>query len=167
MKRILRKYGYPPDLEEAATTIVLEQAELIAATGRLPPTDFRRGRIHYPEVKPMPVKTLVQFLPEVDVLIDLDPEILAGHLLQYLKYLMRVDEDRYRHSTTGPLNRNSVLSEASVASYPAGLQQRVLHVLMEAWMWLEREGLIASKPANERDWVFITEREWISNGLMI
>lgn len=31
VKRILRKYGYPPDLEEAATDLVLEQAELLAA----------------------------------------------------------------------------------------------------------------------------------------
>ena len=32
VKRILRKYGYPPDLQEAATNIVLEQAELLAAS---------------------------------------------------------------------------------------------------------------------------------------
>ncbi len=31
VKRILRKYGYPPDLEEEATNTVLEQAELLAA----------------------------------------------------------------------------------------------------------------------------------------
>ena len=31
VKRILRKYGYPPDLQDAATTLVLEQAELLAA----------------------------------------------------------------------------------------------------------------------------------------
>jgi type I restriction enzyme R subunit len=31
VKRILRKYGYPPDLQEAATDIVLEQAEVLAA----------------------------------------------------------------------------------------------------------------------------------------
>jgi len=31
VKRILRKYGYPPDLQEAATDLVLEQAELLAA----------------------------------------------------------------------------------------------------------------------------------------
>jgi type I restriction enzyme, R subunit len=31
VKRILRKYGYPPDLEEAATDLVLQQAELLAA----------------------------------------------------------------------------------------------------------------------------------------
>jgi len=31
VKRVLRKYGYPPDLQEAATHMVLEQAELLAA----------------------------------------------------------------------------------------------------------------------------------------
>ena len=31
VKRILRKYGYPPDLQEKATQTVLEQAELISA----------------------------------------------------------------------------------------------------------------------------------------
>jgi len=30
VKRLLRKYGYPPDLQEKATQIVLEQAEVIA-----------------------------------------------------------------------------------------------------------------------------------------
>ena len=31
VKRILRRHGYPPDLQEAATNTVLEQAELLAA----------------------------------------------------------------------------------------------------------------------------------------
>ena len=31
VKRILRRYGYPPDLQEAATRTLLEQAELLAA----------------------------------------------------------------------------------------------------------------------------------------
>jgi type I restriction enzyme R subunit len=31
VKRILRKHGYPPDLQEAATRTVLAQAELLAA----------------------------------------------------------------------------------------------------------------------------------------
>lgn len=29
VKRVLRKYGYPPDKQEAATRTVLEQAELL------------------------------------------------------------------------------------------------------------------------------------------
>ena len=32
VKRILRKYGYPPDLEKAATKLVLEQAEVLCDT---------------------------------------------------------------------------------------------------------------------------------------
>jgi type I restriction enzyme R subunit len=31
VKRILRKYGYPPDKQEAATKMVLEQAEVLCA----------------------------------------------------------------------------------------------------------------------------------------
>jgi len=31
VKRILRKFGYPPDTQEMATRTVLEQAEQIAA----------------------------------------------------------------------------------------------------------------------------------------
>lgn len=31
VKRILRKYGYPPDKQEQATMTVLEQAELLCA----------------------------------------------------------------------------------------------------------------------------------------
>ena len=30
VKRILRKYGYPPDRQEAATNTVLQQAELLS-----------------------------------------------------------------------------------------------------------------------------------------
>ena len=31
VKRILRKYGYPPDKQEKATLTVLQQAEMIAS----------------------------------------------------------------------------------------------------------------------------------------
>jgi type I restriction enzyme R subunit len=31
VKRILRKHGYPPDLQNEATTLVLQQAELLCA----------------------------------------------------------------------------------------------------------------------------------------
>jgi type I restriction enzyme R subunit len=30
VKRILRKYGYPPDKQEQATKVVLEQAEVLS-----------------------------------------------------------------------------------------------------------------------------------------
>jgi type I restriction enzyme, R subunit len=31
VKRILRKHGYPPDLQDEATKLVLQQAELLCA----------------------------------------------------------------------------------------------------------------------------------------
>ena len=35
VKRILRKYGYPPDLQDAAVQTVLQQAEALSATWQL------------------------------------------------------------------------------------------------------------------------------------
>ena len=32
VKRILRKHGYPPDMQDAAVRLVLEQAEALSAT---------------------------------------------------------------------------------------------------------------------------------------
>lgn len=37
VKRILRKYGYPPDKQERATLTVLQQAELPRRSGRFDP----------------------------------------------------------------------------------------------------------------------------------
>jgi len=41
VKRILRRYGYPPDKQEKATRTVLEQAELLSANwGVEPPVEI-------------------------------------------------------------------------------------------------------------------------------
>ena len=36
VKRILRHYGYPPDLQDAAVQTVLQQAEQLSSTWTLP-----------------------------------------------------------------------------------------------------------------------------------
>ena len=36
VKRILRKYGYPPDLQDAAVQTVLQQAEALSASWTVP-----------------------------------------------------------------------------------------------------------------------------------
>ena len=41
VRRILKKYGYPPDLCEEATRTVMEQAELLAQSRQPRPTAFR------------------------------------------------------------------------------------------------------------------------------
>ncbi len=38
VKRVLRKYGYPPDKQEAATVTVLQQAELLSDLWTAPET---------------------------------------------------------------------------------------------------------------------------------
>jgi type I restriction enzyme, R subunit len=59
VKRILRKYGYPPDMQEKATQTVLEQAELIGATwAEEPPPAMPFERVtqaeaHYPAAVPL------------------------------------------------------------------------------------------------------------------
>ena len=52
VKRILRKYGYPPDLQEAATKTVLEQAGLLAAEwpGRTSRNRGNRDYFDYPQI---------------------------------------------------------------------------------------------------------------------
>jgi uncharacterized protein (TIGR02391 family) len=46
----------------------------------------------------------------------------------------------------------------TVQEFPAKYQERISQALMEAWVWLEREGLIAPMPGNQGEWVFITRR---------
>ncbi len=44
VKRILRKYGYPPDLQDAAVQTVLQQAEVLSAAGWCRPMALERQR---------------------------------------------------------------------------------------------------------------------------
>lgn len=39
VKRVLRRYGYPPDKQENATRTVLEQAEVLSAVWGFEPAD--------------------------------------------------------------------------------------------------------------------------------
>src|SRR5207244_146394 len=78
------------------------------------------------------------------------PEELAGVVLEYLNALPP--------DSGGQLNRHNFSLPHTVQGYPREYQTRVSRALMEAWVWLEREGLIAPEPGNTGDWVFITRR---------
>jgi len=91
------------------------------------------------------------FVPDQKTLLALEPEQLAGYLLEYLNALSKDAQDN--------LNRYNFFHSVSRQEYPKSVPEDVLNALMEAWMWLEREGLLAPKPAfREGDWVFITRR---------
>ena len=95
-------------------------------------------------------RLLHQILPDADFLLSLEPEELAGVVLEYLNSL--------GPNESGLLNRHNFGLAPTVQGYPPPLHDRIRKALMEAWSWLEREGLIADDPAQVGEWVFITRR---------
>ena len=82
-----------------------------------------------------------------DVVLGLEPEDLAGPLL---KELIRQEQQK---GTGGP-NRSNFCNDLRRRQ-----PEEVLRALMEAWIWLEQEGLVAPKPmSSSSDWVFVTRR---------
>src|SRR5713101_4490688 len=93
---------------------------------------------------------IFDLLPDHELLLSLEPEDLAGVLLQYLNSLPE---------QSGLLNRyNFSLPGSQLGGYPPQEYKAIGRALMEAWVWLEREGLIAPEPGSSGDWVFITRR---------
>jgi len=83
------------------------------------------------------------------VLLELEPEELAAFVLQFLN-------DQGDKSSF--LNRYNFGMVSSFERYPREYHEPVAKALMEAWTWLEREGLIAGRPGTTGDWVFVTRR---------
>src|SRR5919198_664888 len=94
--------------------------------------------------------SLFSLIPDPERLLALEPEELAGIVLEYLNSL----PDDLR----GQLNRYNISLPHTVQEYPPAYQQRISEAIMEAWVWLEREGLIAPRPGAQGEWVFITRR---------
>lgn len=94
--------------------------------------------------------SLATLVPDGDALLQLEPEEIGGVILEFLH--SREAQD------SGMLNRNNFGLPHVVAEYPRHLQSKISHVLMEGWIWLEREGLIAPDPQQTGGWVFLTRR---------
>jgi uncharacterized protein (TIGR02391 family) len=62
------------------------------------------------------------------------------------------------HDQSGQLNRYNFSLPHTVEGYPREYRQKISEALMEAWVWLEREGLLPPKPGTQGEWVFITRR---------
>lgn len=94
--------------------------------------------------------SIARILPYADRLLALEPEELAGVLLHYLNSLTTEEKNG--------LNRYNFSLSHTVKDYPSEVQDRVSRALMEAWVWLEREGFLAPKPGSQGEWVFIARR---------
>jgi uncharacterized protein (TIGR02391 family) len=98
------------------------------------------------------VMSIKNIVPEAEVLLEMSPEELAGPLMECLNSLEPAEEERQ-------LNRyNHVTVHA--ASYPQDQRETIGKALMEAWIWLEREGLLAPRPGVglQGEGIFITRR---------
>lgn len=91
-------------------------------------------------------------LSDTDCLLSLEPEELAGVVLHVL---ISCEDSGDR----GHLHRNNfVNAEAANCTTDTDKQREIAKALVEAWIWLEREGLIAPQPGQSADWVFVTRR---------
>jgi len=90
-------------------------------------------------------------IPDADALLALEPEELAGFVMEHLNSI----EDK---KTLYELSRYNFSMVNTVKGYPPERYDELRNALMEAWVWLEREGLLAPKPGRDADFVFITRR---------
>jgi uncharacterized protein (TIGR02391 family) len=94
--------------------------------------------------------SLHDLIPDHEALLALEPEELAGIVLEYLNSLG--PDDR------GQLNRYNFTLHHTVREYPQDQQDNILQALMEAWVWLEREGLVVPQPGSMGEWVVVSRR---------
>ena len=91
-----------------------------------------------------------EFMPDPEIVLELEPEELAGYLIEYLNALPPAE--------SGQLNTYNFGQIRTVEGYAREYRRKIQLVLMEAWVWLEREGLLAPQPGKGGDWIFITRR---------
>jgi uncharacterized protein (TIGR02391 family) len=91
-------------------------------------------------------KSIDTLIPDPQVLLSLEPEELAGYVLESL-----ADSSDFH---IGNLTSSSILHD-----YAPEYREPVLHALAEAFAWLEYEGLIAQRPGPMvQGWKFVTRR---------
>ncbi len=90
----------------------------------------------------------LDFLPPSDTASMLEPEEMAQHLIKCLSHL-----DKGRNIQT--LNLHNFIIRLEDSDYR---DEELLKKITEAWIWLEREGMLAPRPGHDRPWVYVTER---------
>ena len=95
------------------------------------------------------MSTIYELMPDHEVLLSLQPEELAGIVLEYLQIL---DENE--------LYPQLLTEDYTVEKYPSECQEDIKQALREAWVWLESEELIARKRPATHDGgvIFITRK---------
>jgi len=96
-------------------------------------------------------RQLKDAFPPPDELLQLEPEEIAVFLLDYL---CELEEQR-----SGQLNRYNFTLDSNIMPYAGVKTKEIAKVITEAWVWLEKEGMLAPTPGNTGgDWMFVTRR---------
>ena len=88
---------------------------------------------------------LFDILPDVDSLLSLEPEELAGPLLVSLEGSQDISPENVISHHLMLISFEGGRRQMR-QQYPPKHDDEILFALMEAWQWLEREGFIALKP---------------------
>lgn len=95
------------------------------------------------------MRSISEIVPNPEDLLALEPEEVAGVLLQYIMGESQLDR----------VNRYNITRQPDVVrGYDQKFHERVRFALMEAWISLEREGILAPNPDTDRENVFVTRR---------
>jgi uncharacterized protein (TIGR02391 family) len=95
-----------------------------------------------------------QLIPKAEDLLALEPDELAGVLLQYLCSDTNV-------SGRTPISRGNIFATgmSPANGYPPEFRDSVNEALTAAWVWLEREGLLLPAPnQHDSNWVIVSRR---------
>jgi uncharacterized protein (TIGR02391 family) len=94
---------------------------------------------------------LIEIFPDTEVLLRLEPEEVAGGLLEYFNSL-----DANQREALHP--HNAFESSSTITDeYPRSQRAQVNQVFMEAWAWLQQEGLLIPK-FGSNGWFVISRR---------
>ena len=93
--------------------------------------------------------SLYSLVPDAKALLDLEPEELAGVLMEHFNSLPPSEQrEQNRHN----------FGLHTIKEYPQDQREELSQALMEAWVWLEHEGLLVPKPGTQGEWVVISRR---------
>jgi uncharacterized protein (TIGR02391 family) len=94
---------------------------------------------------------IAALVPDVNVLLTLEPAELGAVLMEYLN-------SKPEHENLGNVNLQSCITGDNLNAYPSTARPQVERAFAEGWMWLLREGLVAQKPGDHYGWYFITRK---------
>lgn len=93
---------------------------------------------------------LIDLVPSHEIMLAMAPEELAGFAL-----ILLVEK---HGSDGGKVHPSSLHAPENLSGFPRGYLYECRNALMESWMVLVREGLVAPVPDDHHGWYFITRR---------